>query len=85
MTTALAPRTDLESRLLADPELQAGLGWGSPRHGHPEGSVGEHVRALLRAGKLAGSKLSDGPKARYRVPRAELERFVAERQTRAAA
>jgi hypothetical protein len=47
MTAALTRRADLESRLLADPQLQAGLGWGTPRPGHPEGSVGEHVRGLL--------------------------------------
>lgn len=32
-----------------DPELLAGLAWGEPRHGHPEGSVGAHVRDLLEA------------------------------------
>jgi hypothetical protein len=47
MTAELDPRTDLESRLLGDPALQCGLDWGSPRDGHPEGSIGEHVRALL--------------------------------------
>src|SRR3712207_7690146 len=39
--------TELERRIVADPELQAGLAWGSPRWGHPEGSVAEHVAALL--------------------------------------
>jgi len=43
---------------------------------------GEHVRALLRSGALGGFRLSDGPRARFRIPRGELERFVAERQTR---
>ena len=33
--------------MLAEPELQAGLAWGAPRWGHPEGSVGEHVEHLL--------------------------------------
>ena len=46
-------------------------------------TTGEHVRALLRAGVLGGFRLSDGPKARYRVPASELARFVAARQTRA--
>jgi len=41
----------------------------------------EHVRHLLRAGKLVGFRLNDGPRARYRVPETELERFIAERQT----
>ena len=34
--------------MLADPVLQAGLAWGEPRRGHPEGAVGEHVADLLR-------------------------------------
>jgi hypothetical protein len=42
------PETELERELAADPELQAGLAWGRPRPGHPEGSVGAHVGDLLR-------------------------------------
>ena len=45
----LRPETPLETALLADPELRAGLAWGSPRAGHPEGSVGEHVAAIVRS------------------------------------
>jgi hypothetical protein len=30
-----------------DPELLAGLAWGRPRRGHPEGAVGRHVADLL--------------------------------------
>ena len=45
--TAVAAETELERRVAAEPELQAGLAWGAPRWGHPEGSVGEHVAALL--------------------------------------
>jgi hypothetical protein len=56
MTTAAAidelvpgfvPETDLERALVADPELLRGLGWGTPRFGHPEGRVGRHVAAIL--------------------------------------
>jgi hypothetical protein len=42
-----APESELESRLIADPELRDGLAWGRPRSGHPEGSVGAHVADLL--------------------------------------
>jgi hypothetical protein len=42
-----APENDLERKLMADPELRAGLAWGKPRSGHPEGSVGAHVADLL--------------------------------------
>jgi hypothetical protein len=33
---------------VSDPVLLRGLAWGSPRSGHPEGSVGAHVSDLLR-------------------------------------
>jgi hypothetical protein len=41
------PENDLERALAADPVLQEGLAWGTPRRGHPEGAVGEHVADLL--------------------------------------
>ena len=40
--------TALERRLADDPALCAGLAWGEPRPGHPEGSVGAHVADLIR-------------------------------------
>jgi hypothetical protein len=42
------PETDDEAALASDPELCAGLAWGKPRPGHPEGAVGAHVTDLLR-------------------------------------
>jgi hypothetical protein len=42
------PETELERRLARDPVLREGWGWGRPRRGHPEGSVGAHVADLLR-------------------------------------
>jgi hypothetical protein len=42
------PQGELERGLVRDPTLLAGLAWGSPREGHPEGSVGAHVGDLLR-------------------------------------
>jgi hypothetical protein len=42
------PETELERRIFEDPELRAGLAWGKPRKGHPEGTVGAHVSDLLR-------------------------------------
>jgi hypothetical protein len=41
------PETELERTLVRDPELVAGLEWGRPRKGHPEGSVGAHVADLV--------------------------------------
>jgi hypothetical protein len=44
----ITPESDLERRVLAEPEIQAGLAWGAPRPGHPEGTVARHVAAMLR-------------------------------------
>jgi hypothetical protein len=41
------PEGELERAVADDPELQAGLAWGKPRKGHPEGTVGAHVADLL--------------------------------------
>jgi hypothetical protein len=49
VTASITPETLLERQLLRDPRLQAGLDWGAPRFGHPEGRVGEHVAAMLAA------------------------------------
>ena len=54
MTTAVdliegfEAESGLERRLAEDPVLLEGLAWGTPREGHPEGSVGAHVSQLLR-------------------------------------
>ena len=39
----LQPETDLERRLMSQPEMLEGLNWGEPRYGHPEGKVAYHV------------------------------------------
>jgi hypothetical protein len=49
MVAAITPETRLEQQLLADPRLRAGLDWGAPRSGHPEGRVADHVAAMLAA------------------------------------
>ena len=41
------PESDLEREVSRDPVLVAGLAWGKPRRGHPEGSVAVHVADLL--------------------------------------
>ena len=43
------PETELERRIVAEPDLLEGLAWGQPRAGHPEGAVGTHVSHLLEA------------------------------------
>ena len=49
MVASITPETELERELLADPRLRAGLDWGAPRSGHPEGRVADHVAAILSA------------------------------------
>jgi hypothetical protein len=49
LVAGFVPETELERAVTADPELRAGLAWGKPRKGHPEGTVGAHVADLLRA------------------------------------
>ena len=49
MVASITPETELERELLGDPRLCAGLDWGAPRSGHPEGRVSDHVGAMLAA------------------------------------
>lgn len=49
MVASITPETELERALLADPRLRAGLDWGAPRSGHPEGRVADHAAAMLSA------------------------------------
>jgi len=43
----LRPETELEHRLIEQPEFYKGLLWGKPRFGHPEGAVLYHIREVL--------------------------------------
>jgi hypothetical protein len=60
---ALVPGFEAESprehALAGDALLRAGLAWGRPRPGHPEGAVGAHVAALLRAIHEGGRTRAD--------------------------
>ena len=49
LISGFEPETELERRVASDPELIAGLAWGRPRAGHPEGTVGAHVADLLQS------------------------------------
>jgi hypothetical protein len=48
LISGFEPENELEREAAADAELCAGLAWGRPRPGHPEGAVGAHVGDLLR-------------------------------------
>ena len=43
----VTPETGLEKRIIHDPAWCEGVGWGKPRPGHPEGSVGAHIGEVL--------------------------------------
>ncbi|HKK73615.1 MAG TPA: hypothetical protein VJ953_00975 [Saprospiraceae bacterium] len=43
----LQPEQDIESSFLKDDEFIAGLDWGKPRYGHPEGQIYKHIRHVL--------------------------------------
>ena len=43
----LKPETDLERVFMEDEDFLAGLFWGKPRFGHPEGEVVYHIREVL--------------------------------------
>ena len=45
-STLLQPENELERAFLRDPEFRAGLGWGVPRFGHPEGAIYRHIQEV---------------------------------------
>ncbi len=47
ITEILQPETEMEKKLMEDPEFKQGLLWGKPRRGHPEGEVYKHIREVL--------------------------------------
>ena len=57
--------TDLERRIAGDPDWRAGVEWGSPRSGHPEGAVKRHVAEVLA--NLDALGLAPEPRRRLRV------------------
>lgn len=61
----VSPETPLEERIVADPSWQAGAAWGTPRPGHPEGSVAAHITEVLaNVDRLA---LDAGDRSRLRL------------------
>lgn len=47
MSLPFALETPLEHMIAADPQWSAGIAWGRPRAGHPEGRVVWHIREVL--------------------------------------
>ncbi len=44
---SIEPETELERRIMADPDWREGAAWGKPRRGHPEGTVAAHIEQVL--------------------------------------
>ncbi|MEK7467043.1 MAG: HD domain-containing protein [Planctomycetota bacterium] len=65
MDIRFLPETDLERAVCADPEWQAGAAWGTPRPGHPEGSVAAHVADVLSNVEKVAT--SPGERAKLRL------------------
>lgn len=43
----LKPETDVEKKIITDPDFIKGVMWGEPRKGHPEGKVIYHIGHVL--------------------------------------
>src|SRR3989344_5537986 len=43
----LNPETEIEQKIMSDPEFIEGALWGEPRPGHPEGQVIFHILEVL--------------------------------------
>jgi hypothetical protein len=65
LVPGFVPENDLERAVAGDPELVAGLAWGRPREGHPEGSVGAHVAELLQTLERWGERGSRRSQLRF--------------------
>ncbi len=57
------PETPLEEAICADPAWRAGVEWGEPRSGHPEGAVIAHVADVL----ANVDRVAEGPADRERL------------------
>jgi hypothetical protein len=43
----IKPESDLELKIIIDPQFEEGAVWGKPRSGHPEGAVIHHIGHVL--------------------------------------
>ncbi len=44
----IKPESELEKKIIADAEFEAGMHFGKPRRGHPEGKVIFHIEEVLK-------------------------------------
>ena len=66
LQAVIKPETALEAHLLRQPEIIAGMHWGTPRFGHPEGAVWRHVvEVLANVDRLSELSLRDRHDLRF--------------------
>ena len=63
----LKPETDLECQLALHPAVKAGLGWGEPRYGHPEGKVLYHIPEIFVNINYLSPPLSKNEREQMRI------------------
>jgi hypothetical protein len=63
MADGIRTENELERWIVSAPRWQTGVEWGKPRPGHPEGTVGAHVRDVL----ANVDRLGLGPEERRRL------------------
>jgi len=57
----LNPDSELEKRIISDPEFIEGVKWGKKRKGHPEGMVLTHIVEVLENVKKYGDGITRSP------------------------
>jgi RimJ/RimL family protein N-acetyltransferase len=64
-TDVVRPETPLERAVCADPAWRAGVAWGEPRSGHPEGTVIAHVADVLANVDRVAADAGDRERLRF--------------------
>src|ERR1700730_10085888 len=65
MECTIVPESDLEARICSDERWIAGIQWGEPRPGHPEGSIAAHIAEIL--GRIDAAGLQNEVRALLRL------------------
>jgi hypothetical protein len=61
----IEPETELERRIVSDPEWRAGAAWGREMKGHPEATIADHVAEVLA--NIDAARVDPATRARLRL------------------
>jgi len=61
------PANALEQRIILDPEWQAGLFFGKPRRGHPEGQIWPHILEVMENVEMLQGQVAEESIERLRL------------------